>query len=84
MHDDTIGTPDGGSAEVQLLQAIALTTVQTRNSVRFIAWVIAISVVLSLIVGFVVGAQIAKVSGSLNTGSPSSTCLSLGGTDPSC
>ena len=58
---------------------------QTRNAVRFIAWVVAIVCVISLILGIIAAVQLSKLNSQLNGGgSVSSNCVSQGGTDPSC
>lgn len=60
---------------------------ETRNAVVFIAWVVGIVCVISLILGIVAGVQLAKVNSQLSNlggGTSSSNCMSHGGTDPSC
>jgi hypothetical protein len=58
---------------------------QTRNATVFIAWIVGIGVVATLIMGIIVGVQTAKVANELNSSNgTSSDCLSQGGTDPSC
>lgn len=55
---------------------------RTAGATRFIAWVIAIGVVLSFVFGLIVAVNVAHTASVLN--SPAATCLSLGGTDTSC
>ena len=50
------------------------------NSTRFIAWIVGIWVVLSVIGGIIVAVQLAKVGSTFDPGN----CLSVGGNDPSC
>ena len=60
---------------------------ETRNAVVFIAWVVGLAAVISLIVGIVVAVQISKVNSQLSNlggGTTSSNCMSQGGSDPSC
>ena len=61
---------------------------QTRTAVVFIAVVVGVVCVLSLIGAIVMGVQLAKVNTQLSNLSgnttPSSNCMSQGGTDPSC
>lgn len=60
---------------------------QSRNANVFVAWVVGIFTVASLIVGIWVGVSIGKAVNSFdNLGgtSTSSTCYSMGGTDLSC
>jgi uncharacterized membrane protein SpoIIM required for sporulation len=56
--------------------------ISTRNAVRFIAWVIGIWVVISVIAGIVIAVEISHAANNVNN--DISNCQSLGGTDPSC
>ena len=57
---------------------------QTRNAVRFIAWVTGVFVALSLIGGIWGLAQLSSAVNTYNQPADISNCLSVGGTDPSC
>lgn len=61
---------------------------QTRTAVVFIAVVVGIVCVLSLVGAIVMGVQLAKVNTQLSNlsgnNTSSSNCLSQGGTNPSC
>jgi hypothetical protein len=59
---------------------------QTRTAVVFIAWVVAVVVVLTLIFGIIAGVQLGKIQNELNNGgsTTNSDCLSQGGTNPNC
>jgi membrane protein YqaA with SNARE-associated domain len=58
---------------------------QTGNATVFIAWVVAIGILFSVIAGLVIGIQIAhSVNNSSIGGGGTSNCLSQGGYDPSC
>lgn len=56
------------------------------NAATFIAWVVGVWVVLSIIAGIIIGVQVAKVNSNLTGGGGGnvSNCMSLGGSDPSC
>ncbi len=89
VADMTAGQP---SAELMYLPEIRDYTRETRDAskqtgsaVTFIAWVVAIVCVISLILGIVAAVQLSKLNSQVNGGgSTSSNCLSQGGTDPSC
>jgi hypothetical protein len=59
---------------------------ETRSAAVFIAVVVGIVATLSLIAVIVVGVQLGKVNSQLANlnGGVSGSCLSQGGTDPSC
>jgi hypothetical protein len=58
---------------------------QTRGAARFIAWVVGLWVVASIIVGIVIGVQVAKTANELNfNGGTSSLCQSQGGPISGC
>jgi hypothetical protein len=59
---------------------------ETRNAAVFIAVVVGIVAMLSLIAVIVVGVQLGKVDKQLTNlnGSATSNCMSQGGTDPTC
>lgn len=57
----------------------------TRSGVQFLAWLAGFLVVLSLILGIIVGVQLAKIAtNGTGVGSTSSVCQSQGGTLPGC
>jgi uncharacterized membrane protein YvbJ len=53
---------------------------QTRNAAVFIAWIVGIIFAVILILGIIVAKDLSTASNA----SPSPTCLSQGGYDPSC
>lgn len=55
---------------------------QTRTAVTVIAWVVGLSFALTLVAGIIIGVELGKVSGNLNT--LTSNCQSQGGTNASC
>lgn len=59
---------------------------QTRTAVVFIAWVVGVVVVLTLIFGIIAGVQLGKIQNELNNSgsATNSNCLSQGGTNPNC
>jgi hypothetical protein len=58
---------------------------QTRNATVFIAVVVGIVCVLTLVGAIVVGVQLSNLNANLRGGGgAASSCASLGGTDPSC
>jgi hypothetical protein len=59
---------------------------ETRNATVFIAVVVGIVCVMALIGSIVVGVQLSHLNANLTsgTGGVSSSCMSAGGTDPSC
>jgi len=73
-----IQTPDE-----QFRQAMIHHARRTSGATVFIAWVVGIYVAVSLVVGIIIGVQLAKIGNVVNP-SDISTCQSLGGTDPSC
>ena len=76
--------PPDQTTPQQDMQTLIRNTYETRNAVRFIAWVVGIYVLISLVIGVIVGVQLAKIGDTVNPNTDISTCLSLGGTDPSC
>jgi hypothetical protein len=57
---------------------------RTSAAVTFIAWIIGIGVLFSIIIGIVIGVQVAKVDNNLTHSSVSTSCQSQGGTIPGC
>ncbi len=57
-------TPQGESLELRYAR-------QTRNATVFIAWIVGVGVVISLIAGFIVGAQISHATTSIDDTSTS-------------
>jgi hypothetical protein len=74
-----IQTPDE-----QFRQAMIYHTRRTSVATVFIAWVVGLFALVSIILGIIVGVQLAKIGNVVNPGGDISTCQSLGGTDPSC
>jgi hypothetical protein len=61
---------------------------ETRNAVTFIAWIVGLFALASLIIGIIMGVQLAHLNTAINNAnngaSVSSNCESQGGTNPSC
>ena len=57
---------------------------QTRNATVFIAWVVGIFAVVSLIAGIVIGVSLIHAVNNSNGGGGVSNCISQGGTNPNC
>jgi hypothetical protein len=59
---------------------------ETRDALRVIAWVMALTFILGVVAAIIVGVQISKIGTDLGgaSSSTSSNCMSQGGTDPSC
>lgn len=76
--------PEPTAADIQMTKLVEYAR-QTGSATVFIAWIIGVGVVISLILGIIVGVQTAKVANELNNGgTTSSNCLSQGGTNPNC
>lgn len=87
MTDTSAEPTPAKASEVQLPKSALSDLRQTRIATVFIAWVIGIFAVASLIIGIVVGVSVAHLNSQLsqlNGGVTSGNCLSQGGTDPSC
>jgi hypothetical protein len=83
MSDDTLQPRlEPTPAEIQMTKLLNYAR-QTRSATVFIAWIIGIGVVISLILGIIVGVQTAKVANELSNGG-TSNCQSQGGTNPNC
>ena len=82
----TIGTQQQPLTAEQLLAEQNVLQRQTRNAVRFIAWLAGVFVALSLIGGIYGLAQFSSAVNTYNSpaGGDVSNCMSLGGTDASC
>jgi hypothetical protein len=82
------GRPEAAAAPGSVTRPAAGETIeqrymrQTRNATVFIAWIVGIIFAANLIIGIIVARAV--MHANTTAPSPSSTCMSQGGFDPSC
>ena len=81
-------TPAAGAKKVRPDQTVNETPAEywarkTAYATQFIAWIVGLAAVASVILGIIVAVQVSHLNSSVNGGG-SSNCMSLGGTNPNC